>query len=119
MMLKYPYINWTLWVYAKLRHFRKRQKQFSYSADVKPTENKNQFDFIHWLHSLCVYHDLYYITINSQTGDRPHSKTFPYIAKQVSVLWIYFLCVGLGADVRLWREDEINYVSNKLITFRN
>ena len=39
-----------------LEHFRNRQIYFCfqnsipYSADVKPTVNKNQFDFIHLLH---------------------------------------------------------------------
>ena len=61
---KNPSINWTLWVYAKLGNFRKRHKYFCFkssfpcSANVKPTKNKNWFDFICCLHltfSLYVY----------------------------------------------------------------
>ena len=37
--------------------------RYTYSADVKPTENKTQFEFIYCMHlrmlSLCVYFDLY------------------------------------------------------------
>ena len=63
------WLNWTLWVYAQLGHFRKGknifvfQNSLTYSADVKPTVNKNQFDFVYCLHlrmlSLFEYYDLY------------------------------------------------------------
>ena len=32
------------------------KNDFLYSADVKPTVNKNRFDFIYWLHRACSLH---------------------------------------------------------------
>ena len=75
MFSENPLINWTLWVYAKLGHFRKRQKcffcfqkQFSYSADVKPTVNKTglilptpkaTFDYTEHALSMCILRSLF------------------------------------------------------------
>ena len=51
--------------YAKLGHFLKKAKNlpafknsFPYSADDKPTVNKNWFDFVQFMLSVCGYYDL-------------------------------------------------------------